>query len=75
MVELVAGIALGLLIGLVVGFWSGFSFLKKQLPNLPKPEVKVENHNHIEVPKSPVLQPKSLSEQQSDSTAEFIQNL
>lgn len=73
--ELVAGIALGSLFGLCFGFWVGFSFIKKQLPSLPKPEVKVENHNHIEVPKSPLLQDRKPLEQQRDGMAEFIGEL
>lgn len=73
--ELIAGIALGLLLGTGFGFWVGFSFIKKQLPNLPKPEVKVENHNHIEVPQKPIVQDRKPIEQAQDSTAEFIGGL
>lgn len=73
--ELVAGIALGLLIGGIAGFWTGFIFLKKQLPDLPRPEVKVENHNEIVVPQKPVVEQRTALERQTDSTAEFISGL
>lgn len=73
--ELVAGIALGLLVGICIGFWVGFSFIKDQLPKLPKPEVKVENINTINVPKSPVISDRKPLEVERDNMAEFVSGL
>lgn len=72
---LIAGLALGLLIGTLVGFWIGFSFIKKQLPDLPKPEVKVDVHNDINMPQRPIVQERTPLMEQNQGTAEFIDQL
>lgn len=72
---LIAGLALGLLVGVLAGFWIGFSFIKKQLPELPKPEVKVDVHNDIQVPGRPVVQERTPLQEQNQGTAEFIDQL
>lgn len=75
MMELIAGLALGSLLGMAFGFWVGFSFIKKQLPELPKPDVHVHNKNEIHIPQRPTLQERKPLEQQRDGMAEFIEVL
>lgn len=58
------------------GFWLGYSFMRRQLPTLPLPDIKVEVVNKIEPPARPaVLQDRKPIETQRDSTAEFIGDL
>lgn len=81
MVEIALLIIFSVLLGVGLfasGFWLGFSFLKRQMPDLPLPDVqvKVDNHNHIKLPDRPaVLSNRTPIEQKQDSTAEFIGDL